>query len=77
MTEHDPTAVERKRPDTAERQRQLHEAAEHDAWFRGQVQKALDGVKDGSNRAIPEEEWTARSNAKRIELERRIMKHGR
>lgn len=76
MTEHDPTAVERKRPDTAERQRQLHEAAEHDAWFRGQVQKALDGVKDGSNQAIPEDEWAARSNAKRAELERRIVKHG-
>ncbi|MHC1550548.1 hypothetical protein [Phyllobacterium sp. K27] len=31
MVDHDPAAVERKRPDTAERQRQMHEAMEHDA----------------------------------------------
>jgi hypothetical protein len=77
MTEHDPSAVERKRPDTAERQRQLHEAAEHDAWFRGQVQKALVGIKDGSNPEISEEAWAARAKAKRAELERSIMKRDR
>lgn len=76
MTDHDPAAVERKRPDTAERQRQIHEAAEHDAWFRGEVQKALDGLKDGSNAAIPEDEWAARVAAKRADLQRRIMTNG-
>jgi hypothetical protein len=30
------------RPDTAERLRRAHEAAEHDRWFRAQVQAALD-----------------------------------
>lgn len=72
MTEHNPAAVERKRPDTAERQRQLHEAGEHDAWFRGQVQKALDGIEDGSNRAIPEDEWAVKAQLKREELQRSI-----
>ena len=76
MTEHDPAAVERKRPDTAERQRQIHEAAEHDAWFRGEVQKALDGIKDGSNAAIPDDEWAERAKAKRADLQRRIMTNG-
>jgi len=77
MTGHDPAAVERKRPDTAERQRQLREAADHHAWFRGQVQKALDGISDGSNRVISEEDWEARSQAKRAELERRVVKSDR
>ncbi|CAN7691430.1 hypothetical protein [Pararhizobium sp. LjRoot238] len=72
MTEHDPAAVERKRPDTAERQRQLHEAGEHDAWFRSQVQKAIHGIEDGSNRAIPEDEWAEKSRLKRAGLQRRI-----
>lgn len=76
MTDHDPAAVERKRPDTAERQRQIHEAAEHDEWFRGEVQKALDGIKDGSNAAIPDDEWAARAKAKRADLQRRIMTNG-
>jgi hypothetical protein len=31
-----------KRPDRAEALKRAHEAAEHDAWFRGQVQGALD-----------------------------------
>ena len=76
MTDHDPAAVERKRPDTAERQRHIHEAATHDAWFRGEVQKALDGIKDGSNAAIPEDDWAARAKAKRADLQRRIVTNG-
>lgn len=76
MSDHDPAAVERKRPDTAERQRQMHEAAEHDAWFRSEVQKALDGIKDGSNAAIAEDEWAERAKAKRADLQRRIVTNG-
>lgn len=72
MTEHDPAAVERKRPDTAERQRQLHEAGEHDAWFRSQVQKAVDGIEEGSNRMISEDEWAERSRLRRADLQGRI-----
>lgn len=77
MSEHDPAAVERKRPDTAERQRQLHEAGEHDAWFRSQVQKAMDGIADGSNRAISEDEWAEKAQLKRADLQRRIGAQGR
>ena len=77
MTEHDPAAVERKRPDTAERQRQLHEAGEHDAWFRSQVQKAMDGIEDGSNGPIYEEEWAEKSRLKRAGLQRRIGEQDR
>jgi hypothetical protein len=72
MTAHDPAAVERKRPDTAKRQRQLREAGEHDGWFRSQVQKAMDGIGDGSNRAIPADEWAEKARMKRADLQRRI-----
>jgi len=58
MTEHDPAAVERKRPDTAERQRQL--------------QKALDGIEDGSNREISEDDWAVKAQLKRENLQRSI-----
>ncbi|WP_421874142.1 hypothetical protein [Pararhizobium sp.] len=77
MSEHDPAATERKRPDTAERQRKLHEAGEQDAWFRGQVQKAIDGIADGSNRVIFEDEWTQKAQLKRADLQRRIGAQGR
>ncbi len=39
--QHDPAAAPRKRPDQAERLRQQRHAAEHDAWFRGEVEKSL------------------------------------
>lgn len=77
MTHHDPAAVERKRPDTAVRQRQIHQAAEHDAWFRGEVQKALDDIRNGLNAAISENDWAERAKAKRADLQRRIVTNGR
>lgn len=73
-TAHDPGAVDRSRPDTAERQRRAHEAAEHDRWFRAEVQKTLDGIADGSVRLIEEEEWQRIAEAKRAELLRSIAK---
>ncbi|WP_445678953.1 hypothetical protein [Radicibacter daui] len=76
LTQHDPAAVQRKRPDTAERQRQLREAAEHDAWFRSQVQLALDGIEEGSNQPVAGDEWEARVRAKRAELVRRAALNG-
>ena len=39
---YDPKQPRQKRPDRAEALRQAHEAAEHDRWFREQVQQALD-----------------------------------
>ena len=38
---HEPDAAARKRPDQSERMKQKHEAGEHDAWFRGEVEKSL------------------------------------
>jgi hypothetical protein len=71
MRDLDISADDRSRPDTAERQRQLREAAEHDAWFRAQVQETLDGVKDGTVRLIEEEEWEAWFSEKMASLDRR------
>jgi hypothetical protein len=39
---HDPDAIDRSRPDTAERQRRAHIAVEHERWFRAEVKKAID-----------------------------------
>jgi hypothetical protein len=77
MAEHDPDALERKRPDTAERLRQMREAAEYDTWFRAQVQETLDGIADGTVRLIGEEEWKTISERKRAELQRRIAAQSR
>lgn len=47
-TQHSPAATgSRVRQDTAERMRRAHEAAEHDRWFREQVQAALDDPSPG------------------------------
>jgi len=72
MSELDIAAEDRSRPDAAERQRQLREAAEHDAWFRAQVQEALDGLKDGTNRLVPDAEWQQWVAEKRASLQSRI-----
>lgn len=52
------------RPDTSERMKRAHEAAAYDAWFRSQVQDALDEPGPG----IPHEEVKARFAAKRAAL---------
>lgn len=75
--DYDPDAIERKRPDQAERLRQQQEAAAYDAWFRAQVQEALDGIEDGTNRVIPEEEWKERSARLRADLLRRAAEGSR
>ncbi|QND47843.1 hypothetical protein HB780_19475 [Rhizobium lusitanum] len=69
--DYDPEAIERKRPDQTERLRQQQEAAAYDTWFRAQVQEALDGIKDGTNRVVPDEEVKDRLDALRAELTRR------
>lgn len=66
--EYDPQAATRKRPDQAERLRQQHAAAEHDAWFRAEVQKTLDGIADGTVRMISDEEHKRRWKERRAEL---------
>lgn len=49
----------RKRPDTAMRQRRIHEAAAHDAWFRHEVEQA---VREADN---PDAEWNSQEQVKR------------
>lgn len=50
--------------------RQQHEAAEHDAWFRRQVQSGLDSV--NADKLIPAAEVEARFAAKRAATRRRL-----
>jgi hypothetical protein len=67
----DIAASDRSRPDTAERQRQLREAAEHDTWFRAEVQRTVDGVKDGTVRLIEEADWNQWLAEKKVSFDRR------
>ncbi|WP_404404993.1 hypothetical protein [Pelagibacterium halotolerans] len=69
---YDPEVNKRERPDAAERQRQLQEAAEHDSWFRAEVQKTLDGIAAGTVRMISDEEHKRSWQKKRAELLARI-----
>ena len=57
-----------KRPDRAEALKRLHESAEHDAWFRGQVQQALDEAGKPDAVFIPHEQIKAEWAMKRAEL---------
>jgi predicted transcriptional regulator len=50
--------------------RQQQEAAEHDAWFRRQVQTGLDSANDG--RLVPATEVEARFAARRAATRRRL-----
>jgi hypothetical protein len=56
-----------KRPDTAERQRRIHAAAEHDAWFRAEVRKAIKVADDPTTEWVPNEEAKRQSAIRRIE----------
>ncbi|PIZ22161.1 MAG: hypothetical protein CO065_05145 [Comamonadaceae bacterium CG_4_9_14_0_8_um_filter_57_21] len=55
------------RPDRSAALKAAHVAAQADAdydrWFHAKVQASIDGIKDGSNRLIPEEEWGVRRAA--------------
>jgi hypothetical protein len=57
--------VARSRPDRAQALREMHEAAAHDAWFRGQVQLALDEA-DGDDA-----QWVAHDVATQSWAEKR------
>lgn len=73
---HEPDAGARRRPDQAERLRKQREAAEHDAWFRGEVQKTLDRIDAGEIGFIDENTWKKRSAERRAELSRRAAAQG-
>jgi hypothetical protein len=55
----------RKRPDTAERQRRAHQAVVHDAWFRQQVEQAVQEADQ------PDAEWKSQAEVKRQSTTRR------
>ncbi len=46
-------------PDLASVLSSVEEAADYDRWFRAKVQASLDGLKDGSNRVLSDDEVTA------------------
>ena len=61
------------RPDRSAALKAAHEAAQADAdydrWFRAKAQAALDGLKDGTNRVLTDEEVQAR----RAALQQRLL----
>ncbi len=61
------------RPDRSAALKAAHEAAQADAdydrWFHAKVQASLDGIADGSNRLLSDEEVAARRAALRARLE--------
>ena len=69
---HDPSAIERRRPDAAARQRQAHEAIEHDRWFREQIEVALREADDPNSEWVPHEVVKQDMARQRAELLARI-----
>lgn len=59
--DYDPQATKagHARPDAAERLKRAHEAASYDEWFRSKIAASLQGIEDGSNDLISDEEWQA------------------
>ena len=51
---HQPDAIERKRPDSSERLRRQREAADYDAWFRTMAQEGIEAADRGE--FVPEDE---------------------
>ena len=52
-------AHKKARPDAAERLKRAHAAAAYDAWLKAKVTASLDGIADGSNPVIGDDEWAA------------------
>jgi hypothetical protein len=70
--QHDLSAVDRSRPDTAERQRRAHTAADHDAWFRDEVKKSLEEADAPDASWTDNDEVASRWKTRREELSRQI-----
>ena len=64
-----------KRPDRAQAMRQVHDAAEHDRWFKEQVESAVKKADSGEAEWIEEDGWRRRMTRKREEL--KAMANGR
>ena len=68
----DYTAEPAKRPDRADALKRAHEAAEHDRWFREQVQIGLREADDPNTVWISNEDMEKEWEEMRVELEARI-----
>ncbi|GLS19042.1 hypothetical protein GCM10007874_20590 [Labrys miyagiensis] len=64
------------RPDRSEALRKAHEAAAYDAWFREEIQKAIDEADDPNTVWISQEEADADWEKQRAELTRLIGDKG-
>ena len=69
---HEPDASARRRPDQTERLRLAHGAAEHDRWFREQVEIGLTEADDPGTVWVPHEEVKADIARQRAELQARL-----
>jgi len=63
-----------RRADAAERLRHAHEAAAHDRWFRGEVEKALEEADDPNTEWVSQEEAKATWSKQRARLVKRIKR---
>ena len=63
-----------KRPDQAKAMRQIHDAGEHDRWFREQVEEAVRQADSGETEWIDEAEWKRHTAQLRADLENRIAR---
>lgn len=71
--DYDPTTPAKKtRPDISERMKRAHEAAEHDKWFREQVQEGLRQADDPNTVWIPHEEVVKAMHRQREELKAKL-----
>ena len=68
----DYAAESRKRPDRADALKRAHEAAEHDRWFREQVEIGLREADDPNTVWVSQEEMEKEWEEMRAELEARI-----
>jgi hypothetical protein len=68
----DEVAPSRRRPDRAEALRKTHEAAEHDRWFREQVEQGIREADDPNTEWVPHEIVKADMARQRAELLARI-----
>jgi hypothetical protein len=56
------------RPDRSAALKAAHEAADYDRWFRAKASAALQGLADGTNRILSDEEVNARRAALRAQV---------
>ena len=75
---HEADAGARRRPDQAARMKARHEAADHDAWFRAEVEKGIARADSPDAKWIPHKEVMAKLDARiaRLKRARRLRSGG-